>query len=214
MQTDFPHEDFDDWAENYDKSVSSQQRFPLINYDELLGRITALAAPRPGLTVLDLGTGTGNLVLPFARSGCELWCTDFSEPMLARARKKLPRGHFFLYDLRTPLPPELDGPFDRILSAFVFHHFGLAEKIRILKALLPHLAPGGSMLIGDVAFPDAPAMEKARLEAGDAWEEEYYWLADESLDALEKAGLSARYELVSGCAGIFILPGAHGGTGG
>jgi ubiquinone/menaquinone biosynthesis C-methylase UbiE len=66
MENNFPHEDFDDWAENYDKCVSDWQGFPLTNYDELLGRITALAAPRPGLTVLDLGTGTGNLALPFA----------------------------------------------------------------------------------------------------------------------------------------------------
>jgi len=200
----FPPSDFDNWAENYDNSVSTDQ-FPFHGYQEVLRQIIILARPRPGLSVLDLGTGTGNLAMLFTRAKCELWCTDFSEAMLAKARQKIPAAHFVLHDLRTDLPSGFTGPFDRIVSAYVFHHFELSEKIRILKSLAARLTPAGTIVIGDITFPGRAALEQIKAEAGDEWEDEFYWLADESLSALEGAGLQAAYQQVSSCAGVFVL---------
>lgn len=201
----FPASDFDDWAETYDASVARDQ-FPFYGYPDVLAQIVALAAPRPGLSVLDLGTGTGNLAVPFARAGCDVWCTDFSEAMLAKVRRKLPAAHFALHDLRAPLPAEFERPFDRIVSAYVFHHFILEEKIRILTSLATrHLSPEGRIVIGDIAFPDAASRDRVREEAGEAWEDEFYWLADESTLALETGGFKVEYVQVSACAGIFLL---------
>jgi putative AdoMet-dependent methyltransferase len=204
----FPSSEFDDWAETYDYSVSVDQ-FPFYGYPDVLAKTVALAEARPGLSVLDLGTGTGNLAARFAAIGCELWCTDFSEPMLARAREKLPAARFALHDLRHPLPAEFRRPFDRIVSAYVFHHFEQDEKIRIIRSLSPRLAPGGRMVIADITFQDRAALEWAKTEVGKEWEEEFYWLADGSLSALEKAGLSARYEQISKCAGVFVITAAR-----
>lgn len=201
----FPSSDFDDWASSYDCSID-EQTFPFVGYTKILDAIIQRAAPQPGLAVLDLGTGTGNLAVRFARAGCRVWATDFSEPMLARARAKFPGARFFLHDLRDPLPAGLDRSFDRIVSAYVFHHFPTDEKIRILGGLLPRLAPGGRILIGDIAFPDAASRDRVREEAGEAWDEEFYWLANESLAALKEAGIQATYQQVSACAGVFVLP--------
>lgn len=201
----FPPEEFDDWATNYDRSID-ERAFPFFGYTKTLDTIVQQAAPRPGLSVLDLGTGTGNLAVRFARAGCRVWATDFSEPMLARARAKFPGARFFLHDLRDPLPAGLDRSFDRIVSAYVFHHFPLDEKIRILRGLLPRLAPSGCIVIGDIAFPDAASRDRVREEAGEAWDEEFYWLANESLAALKEAGIQATYQQVSACAGVFVLP--------
>lgn len=202
--TDFPASEFDDWAESYDCSISIDQ-FPFYGYRDMMTEIVAQANPRPGMLVLDLGTGTGNLAFHFARAGCEVWCTDFSEPMLDKARQKIPAAHFGLHDLRTPLPLEFQRPFDRIVSAYVFHHFELDEKVRILRGLLAYLAPGGQLLLGDIAFPDQSALEQVKTEVGDDWDDEYYWLADESLSALEQARMKVCYQQISVCAGIFVI---------
>ena len=204
MTEPFPHEEFDDWAESYDASVVIDQ-FPFYGYRQVLANVVALAQAHPGMAVLDLGTGTGNLAADFARKGCELWCTDFSAPMLAQARRKLPHAHFLQHDLRTELPAEWQRPFDRIVSAYVFHHFELEEKIRILCGLLPRLAPGGRIVIGDIAFRDQAALDIVKAGAGQEWEDEYYWLVDQSRLALKKAGLRLSYRQISACAGIFVL---------
>jgi putative AdoMet-dependent methyltransferase len=210
----FPPSGFDDWAETYDATVPKTDGFPFTGYGEVLRTILRLAEPLPGLSVLDLGTGTGNLAAPFAQAGCECWCTDFSEPMLAKARLKLPFAHFALHDLRLPLPPELERPFDRIVSAYVFHHFPLEEKVRILRSLATHhLAPDGRLVIGDIAFSNQAALEQVKAEAGDEWEDEFYWLAEEALAALRESGLQVEYTQVSSCAGVFVFAPAGGAKG-
>lgn len=206
MNDPFPPADFDDWAETYDQSTQDVFNFPFTGYERTLDTILALAQPCPGMRILDLGTGTGNLALLFDAAGCECWCTDFSPKMLAVARRKLPAARFFLHDLRQPLLPELYQPFERILSAYTFHHFDLPLKVRILKDLCAQaLAPGGSLLIGDIAFADAAAQERLKEQAGVAWEDEFYWLADAAIPALEQAGMSVRFQSTSPSAGVFFI---------
>jgi putative AdoMet-dependent methyltransferase len=202
----FPASEFDDWAETYDTSIAIDQ-FPFYGYREVLEKALTLAEVSPGLSVLDLGTGTGNLAARFAHIGCELWCTDFSAPMLAKARQKLPEAHFLLHDLRMDLPSGWNRPFDRMVSAYVFHHFELDEKVHILQKLAACLTPGGRIVIADIAFPDQTALEKMKEQVGAEWEDEFYWIGDRAIPAVEKAGFKVEYLQVSVCAGIFTLQG-------
>lgn len=202
----FPPSDFDPWAKTYDEDVRQQNVFPFDGYAQVLDAIVDLAQPHADMSVLDLGTGTGNLALRFAEHGCELWCTDFSEAMLEKAREKLPQARFILADLRADWNPELDHHFDRIVSAYVFHHLELDAKIRVCKELVANrLAPSGALIIGDISFPNQISMDAFARSVGDLWEEEFYWLADESVRALESAGLKVSYQQVSACAGIYLL---------
>jgi putative AdoMet-dependent methyltransferase len=200
----FPCSEFNDWAETYDISVSNEQ-FPFIGYKLLLRTMVELAEIRPGMRVLDLGTGTGNLAVRFANIGCSLCCTDFSPAMLEKARQKIPGAQFVVNDLRGDWPLELDCPFDRIVSAYVFHHFDLNQKIRILRNMIHLIAADGRIIIGDIAFPDARSLETIKNEEGDNWEEEFYWLADEATQMLEILGFKVEYRQVSSCAGIYTL---------
>lgn len=197
---------FDAWATSYDASVGDED-FPFIGYAQLLDTIVRLADVEPGMSVLDLGTGTGNLAARFAAPGCEVWGTDFSAEMLARARAKLPGVKLVQADLSGEWPDVLARRFDRVVSAYVLHHFDLAGKVDLLCRLARnHLAAGGRLVIGDVAFQDREMRAQAHARWAQSWDEdEFYWAADEARDACATAGLRAVYTQVSICCGVFVI---------
>ena len=127
--------------------------------------------------------------------------------MLAEARAKVPQATFVQADLMGDWPAELDRRFDRIVSAYVLHEFDLATKVSFLcKSAQHHLAHGGRIVIGDVAFPTVIARKEAHKRWARLWDEgEHYWAADEALAACERAGLRARYTQVSSCGGVFVI---------
>jgi putative AdoMet-dependent methyltransferase len=201
----FPPSDFDAWAETYDQSIREYSVFPFAGYEKVLDTVVSQAAPRPGISVLDLGTGTANLALRFDQLGCELTCTDFSKLMLEKARAKLPKAHFVLHDLRAEWPKELDRRFDRIVSAYVFHHFELEQKARLCRELTTrHLLPSGKLVIADLSFPSQATLDIFKQTIAN-WEDEFYWLADEAQVAFAKVGLGVEYLQVSPCAGVYIM---------
>jgi putative AdoMet-dependent methyltransferase len=199
----FPASDFDRWAEVYDQDVLSAEIFPFAGYRQVLDAVAEQAEAKPGMCVLDLGTGTGNLARRFADLGCRMWGSDFSTAMLAKARQKLPEARFVLHDLRGDWPPELQRLFDRIVSGYAFHHFELIRKVGLIQRLRSErLEPGGRLVIADISFASQAAMQDFAASAGDLWEEEPYWVADE---ALEAAGVRAAYQQVSACAGVYRI---------
>jgi len=199
---------FDRWSETYDRSVLDESGLHE-GYDEVLETVVRLADARPGMRVLDLGIGTGNLAQRFVALGCVVWGVDFSPAMLARARAKLPEVTLVQADLRgewpaPDAPSALSGPYDRIVSTYLLHEFGLEHKVALLRRLADHcLAPQGKIVIGDVAFESV----QARTDAGaDHWdEEEHYWAADEARAACEPAGLCFTYTQVSRCGGVYVF---------
>ena len=204
----FPASEFDAWAETYDQSTRETPDFPFAGYDQVLQTIVKLARVQPGQAILDLGTGTANLAVLFNQLGCELWGSDFSPLMLEKARQKLPNARFALHDLRADwpsVPSEFERRFDGIVSAYVFHHFELEKKVSLCSELVSQrLVPGGRLVIGDISFPSLATKETFRRNIPD-WEEEFYWLADEALAALRKAGLRVEYQQISSCAGVYHI---------
>ena len=200
----FPAEDFDDWAADYDEDVANALAFPFDGYDRVLEQIVSRAAVDAGAAVLDLGIGTGNLAELFARQGCRIWGLDFSAEMLARAAVKLPGASLGQADLRAQWPQGFQRRYDAIVSAYTFHHFTLPEKAGlVLRLFQEYLAPGGRLVIGDVSFRNAAERDALKLKLGDEWEEEYYWLADETTAAFGEQGIQTAYLQVSSCAGVF-----------
>jgi putative AdoMet-dependent methyltransferase len=205
MDTLFSASEFDKWAENYDASVMENSTFPFLGYADVLEGIVRAVKPRKGLKVLDLGAGTGNLSVPLAKAGCEVWCADFSAAMLEKVRLKLPDAHFVTYDMKDPLPSQLNRPFDCIVSAYTFHHFDLDEKLEIIKRFILLLVDDGNFIIGDIAFADETARERVKSDLGDEWEEEFYWQAGDDIPAIQSLGLAVEYHQVTPFSGIFHL---------
>jgi len=205
----FPISDFDRWAASYDLETAAAGGFPFDGYNAVLHAIRAGAGCHPGDPLLDLGVGTGNLARLFSEQGCRVFGLDFSSEMLKIARQKLPEATLAECDLRAPWPPAFHQRYRAIVSAYTFHHFPLDEKVSLIRALAAeHLLPGGRVLIGDIAFANAATEDAYRHALGAAWEQEYYWLADQALDAFGAAGLAIRYQPFSSCAGVFTIAAA------
>lgn len=204
MTDPYPPSDFDEWAPTYDESVTPGKGFPFEGYAAVLSTITRLAPPVPGARVLDMGIGTGNLARLYADQGCSIWGLDFSAIMLEIACSKIPGlvpGHA---DLRRDWPLEFNLRFDLIVSAYTFHHFTLIEKRTLVQRILNEsLADNGKLVIGDIAFQNAADQDACRRRVGMDWEQEEYWLADETLAAFKDSGLACRFTPVSFCAGVF-----------
>lgn len=107
----------------------------------------------PGQRVLEIGCGTGNLTILAKRfhPDAEVLGLDPDPNALARAGRKAGRArlsirldHGFAQELPYP-----DASFDRVLSAFMFHHLGPEEKEEALREVRCVLKPGGSLHLLD-----------------------------------------------------------------
>lgn len=123
---------YDRWSTVYDHDAN-----PLPPLEEPL--VHAALGEVRGKCVLDLGCGTGRHALWLAYSGADVTAVDFSEGMLAEARRKpgAERIEFQVHDLHQALP-FADEHFDVIVSGLVLEHLQdlgplYSEVHRILK---------------------------------------------------------------------------------
>lgn len=197
---------FDRWAADYDDAVLDETTYPFDGYSRVLSRVMELAALTPGMEVLELGPGTGNLTVRLLAAGAAVWAVDFSAEMIARARQKAPRAVFAKAGLMDEFPPDFRRPFVRVVSTYTLHELPLPDKVTLLLRLFAHhLAPDGFVVAGDIGFPDAAAHDAERARTGEPWDEEPFWIRDEATDALRDAGLHLGWEQLSGCGAVVVI---------
>lgn len=137
------------------------------------------------VAVLDVGAGFGAVteellqVFPSARVTLQ----DYSEPMLAEARRSLAAHaaqlRFVVCDLTDPAwPDSVGGPFDLAVSAICLHNLGDYAKIyACYRAIQGLLRPGGWFLDYDLFFNGVePHLEAMR--AGGFTHVETRWQED------------------------------------
>ena len=109
---------------------------------------------RSGSRILDVGTGTGEQALAFARKDYDVTGIDFSEAMLEVANKKNKHGNlkFELADA-TVLPYE-NNSFDVSCASFVLHDMPLTVREKALKEMVRVTKPKGIIVIIDYALPN------------------------------------------------------------
>jgi len=149
-------------------------------YEELQ---EAVAAATRGSSVLELGTGTGETaVRVLARIPGARWTgIDASEPMLNRARERLPNADLRVGRLEDPLPA---GPFDLVVSVLAVHHLDADGKRDLFRRIA---LVTDAFVLGDVVVPERP--EDAVIEVDGVYDvpsrvpEQLAWLDEAGFDA-------------------------------
>lgn len=104
--------------------------------DQAIPRLISAVAPTPGMRVLDLCCGQGNVSEALAAAGCEVVGADFSPAMLSFAKQRAPEVTFVEADAQElPFP---DSHFDAVVSNLGICHVpdqpkALAEVARVLR---------------------------------------------------------------------------------
>lgn len=184
------------------------------------------AAARPGMKVLDIAGGTGDLARAFAsqvQPGGQVWLTDINAAMLAEGRDRLlDAGHMLpIAQCDAEALPFAANTFDVVTVAFGLRN--MTDKERALAEMFRVLVPGGRLLVLEFSriwAPLAPAYDAYSFNvlpwlgqrvAGDA--DSYRYLAEsirrfpsqqELASMMERAGFE-RVQWFNLTAGICAL---------
>jgi len=151
-----------------------------------------LRVEKPGMRVLDIGSGWGGLALYLAETcGARvLGCTLSDEQYVISRQRARERGlqdkvRFELEDYR-----DLEGEFDRIVSVGMFEHVGVVHYDAFFAKVHELLAPDGVAVLHSIGRSDRPA-------ATNPWVAKYIFpggyipALSEVLPAIERKGLVA-----------------------
>jgi len=200
---------FNLWANGYDKSVEvsdENNAYPFAGYKKVLNAIYGTVMKHSPASILDIGIGTGTLSAKLYDGGNWITGIDFSEKMLEKSQAKIPNATLMQFDFSKGLPPALASEkFDFIISTYAFHHLTNDEKICFIKSLLNNLNDYGSILIGDISFPDIVALEECKKASGNDWDDdEHYFVFSESSKLL-RAFCMASFHQYSHCGGVLEI---------
>lgn len=158
---------FDRFARFYDEDYR--------NYNDDVAAIVHLAQEMAG-PVLELGCGTGRLLLPLVATGLPLTGVDLSPALLAQARAKLAmvtQGDTVTLieaDLRALALAAHDFAFAFCTSNTLMHLTDPVDQRQVLERAAAHLRPGGLLLIS-LFHPDVARLVAVHglMELADQW---------------------------------------------
>jgi SAM-dependent methyltransferase len=135
------------------------------------------AAVEPGMTVMDLGTGTGILAMMAARAGAKRVVAVDVDPIVHLARK-IAQSNGFGDDVIEFIENDsrnlsMDGHFDLIITECMGNFFVSDEMAQVIIDAQRFLKPGGRFIPERVELFLAPVFYPQLLEV-DFWRQEHY----------------------------------------
>ncbi|SHO43073.1 class I SAM-dependent methyltransferase [Anaerocolumna xylanovorans] len=131
---------FEESAEYYDESFDGKFVKPM--YEHILRRLRKEECA----SILDVGCGTGNVLIELANGSRKLYGVDLSENMVNIAKERLKDSAVIVTADAGELPFE-NNSFDILLCNASFHHYPQPEAV--LGEMRRVLKPSGVLLIGE-----------------------------------------------------------------
>lgn len=189
---------FDGWAHSYDASVSGEDpeyRDVFEGYETILKEV----AHRVSGTVIEFGTGTGNLTAELIEEGISVIGIEPNTKMRELTAKRFPSIKVIDGDL-LQFNSESER-IDAIVSTYVFHHLTDEEKGVALKKYAELLSKEGKIVFADTVFVTEEAkqdqIEKERNRGfnnvADDLEREYYTTIPILTKLFEEAGFQVSF---------------------
>lgn len=143
----------------------------LLGAKDVQWQLVAQAGIEPGATVLEIGCGTGNVLMLAKRAapGATVIGLDPDPKALATARRKAARAGVEVRLDRGYADelPYADGSVDRVLSSFMFHHVPDDQQLDALREVRRVLAPGGRLDLVDVDQREFTSLSRRVLRGHD-----------------------------------------------
>jgi ArsR family transcriptional regulator len=178
----------------------------LLPVSDYLGRLQA-AVP-DGTTLLEVGVGTGSLLLELAAGERRVIGVDHSPAMLEEARRRVEAAGLEKVELRLgemthlPLPNESVGC---VVANMVLHH--APDPPAVLREIRRVLAPDGLLLVADLTRHER---EWVREQLADQWlgfeeDELRVWLQSAGFEAIAMERIAA----AAGREGVLLVQGTR-----
>lgn len=159
-----------------------------------------------GVSLLEIGVGTGGLLTELAARASQVIGVDHSPAMLTEARRRLTAAAADRVELRLgemthlPLP---DASVGCVVANMVLHH--AADPTAVLAEVRRVLVPGGTLLLADLTRHER---EAAREQLADQW---LGFEEDELTEWLKRAGFAGvvieRIAAVAGEEAVLLVRG-------
>jgi putative AdoMet-dependent methyltransferase len=190
---------FDEWIDSYDASVAGEDpeyRDVFEGYDEILNAVTSKVVG----TILEFGTGTGNLTAKLIDAGHQVIGIEPNTAM-----RRITANRFPLIEIKDGDLVDFETgsmSIDSIASSYVFHHLTDEEKGIALKKYAQLLPINGKVVFADTIFITEDAKqaqidkERARNfhNVADDLEREYYTVLPVLLKLFLEAGFEVTFK--------------------
>lgn len=166
-----------------------------------------------GARLLDLGTGTGNLLAMTAEAfpALTLDGLDLSPAYLDLARRRLGDRDMTWHEAPAEAIPLPNGSVDLVTASYLFHELPAKIRAKVFGEIRRVLKPGGlTVIVDSLQLGDVPALDPVLKSFPDQFHEPYYrhWIESDVATMAEKTGLSVREAKPTYLSKVFAIQAA------